>query len=107
MVLGLRNFREDSDLDIALQYKGDIREDDVFNELMDEPLYLYDIKVDFIPYREEKGNYITLEDDTYIVLYEKVNKVEFCKEKMMRRMINIYGNQSKVFLTNRGINQFH
>jgi Polymerase beta, Nucleotidyltransferase len=80
------NCREDSDLDIAIQYKGDIREDDVFNELMVEPLYIYNFKVDFIPYSEAKGNFISLEDDTFIVLYEKENKVEYCKEKMIRHL---------------------
>lgn len=49
------NCREDSDLDIAIQYKGDIREDDVFNELMVEPLYIYNFKVDFIPIVRLRG----------------------------------------------------
>ena len=41
--------REDSDLDILLKYKGNIREDDLFNILNDNPLYIDDIKVDINP----------------------------------------------------------
>ena len=41
--------REDSDLDILLEYKGNIREDDLFNILNDNPLYIDDIKVDINP----------------------------------------------------------
>ena len=41
--------REDSDLDILLEYKGNIREDDLFNILNDDPLYIDDIKVDINP----------------------------------------------------------
>ena len=41
--------REDSDLDIILEYKGNIREDDLFNILNDDPLYIDDIKVDINP----------------------------------------------------------
>ena len=41
--------RKDSDLDILLEYKGNIREDDLFNILNDDPLYIDDIKVDINP----------------------------------------------------------
>ena len=41
--------REDSDLDILLEYKGNIREDDLFNILNDDSLYIDDIKVDINP----------------------------------------------------------
>jgi predicted nucleotidyltransferase len=41
--------REDSDLDILLEYKGNIREDDLFNILNEDPLYIDDIKVDINP----------------------------------------------------------
>lgn len=41
--------REDSDLDILLEYKGNIREDDLFNILNDDTLYIDDIKVDINP----------------------------------------------------------
>ena len=41
--------RKDSDLDILLEYKGNIREDDLFNILNDNPLYIDDIKVDINP----------------------------------------------------------
>ena len=41
--------REDSDLDILLEYKGNIREDDLFNILNDNPLYIDNIKIDINP----------------------------------------------------------
>ena len=41
--------REDSDLDIILEYKGNIREDDLFNILNEEPLYIEGIKIDINP----------------------------------------------------------
>ena len=41
--------REYSDLDKLLEYKGNIREDDLFNILNDDPLYIDDIKVDINP----------------------------------------------------------
>lgn len=41
--------RKDSDLDILLEYNGNIREDDLFNILNDDPLYIDDIKVDINP----------------------------------------------------------
>ena len=41
--------RKNSDLDILLEYKGNIREDDLFNILNDDPLYIDDIKVDINP----------------------------------------------------------
>ena len=41
--------RKDSDLDILLEYKGNIREDDLFNILNDNPLYIDNIKIDINP----------------------------------------------------------
>ena len=41
--------REASDLDILLEYKGNIREDDLFNILNDNPLYIDNIKIDINP----------------------------------------------------------
>lgn len=52
--------RSGSDLDVAIQYKGNIREDDVFHMLNSEPLFIDDVRVDFIPYLQEKGNAIRM-----------------------------------------------
>ncbi|WP_240035339.1 nucleotidyltransferase domain-containing protein [Neobacillus notoginsengisoli] len=60
-------FNENSDLDIAIAYKGDLREDDCFNGLMEEPLFFDEIKVDFIPYSLDKGNQINFEKEYYIL----------------------------------------
>lgn len=42
--------REDSDLDVVFEYEGNMREDDVFNALCDDPLFLADVQLDFSPY---------------------------------------------------------
>ena len=49
--------REDSDLDIVFEYKGDFREDDLFNILNDdeEPLMFDNVVVDFNPICAEKS----------------------------------------------------
>jgi predicted nucleotidyltransferase len=41
-----------SDLDAVVEYDGDIREDDFFNILNSDPLYIDDIKVDINPIKE-------------------------------------------------------
>lgn len=50
------NAREDSDLDIVVEYRGDIREDDMFNTLNDaeNQLVIEGIKVDINPIRAEE-----------------------------------------------------
>ena len=47
-------YREDSDLDIALSYKGDIREDSFFNALNESGIAMAGIKVDINPIAEER-----------------------------------------------------
>lgn len=62
MTIGSRKFgtaREDSDLDILLEYQGDVKEDTVFNELNSTPLEIMGVKVDFFPIREEESGNIT------------------------------------------------
>ena len=56
------NAREDSDLDIVVEYRGDIREDDMFNTLNDaeNQLVIEGIKVDINPIRAEETG--TLQD---------------------------------------------
>lgn len=56
------NAREDSDLDIVVEYRGDIREDDLFNTLNDaeNQLVIEGIKVDINPIRAEETG--TLQD---------------------------------------------
>jgi predicted nucleotidyltransferase len=50
--------REDSDLDIAFEYEGKYREDSMCDTLNGEPLMIDDMRVDFIPYAQYKGNHI-------------------------------------------------
>ena len=53
--------RADSDLDLVVQYEGDIREDDLFNALNDngeDNLYIEGIKVDINPIQEDLSSYM-------------------------------------------------
>jgi uncharacterized protein YqgV (UPF0045/DUF77 family) len=59
-------YREDSDLDVVLSYKGDIREDSFFNALNESGIAMAGIKVDINPIAEER---ITLSE--YIKESEK------------------------------------
>lgn len=67
---------DDSDLDVVLEYKGNIREDDFFNLLNDENLIIEGIKVDINPitecnsgtlcsYLENANNYYEQTDDCF------------------------------------------
>ena len=50
--------KNNSDLDVVVQYDGDIREDDLFNILNEEPLEIEGIKVDFNPIQEDLKSYM-------------------------------------------------
>jgi predicted nucleotidyltransferase len=55
----LRNqAKSTSDLDAVVEYDGDIREDDFFNILNDDPLYIDDIRVDINPIKEDLNLYM-------------------------------------------------
>ena len=47
--------RPDSDLDVLVEYEGTMREDDAFNALHYEPIYVEDIPVDINPIRKEES----------------------------------------------------
>ena len=47
-------YREDSDLDVVLSYKGDIREDSFFNALNESGIVMAGIRVDINPIAEER-----------------------------------------------------
>lgn len=51
---------DDSDLDVLVEYKGDAREDDLFNLINDEEnkIYIYGVEVDVNPITEEKSGTI-------------------------------------------------
>ncbi|KZE67940.1 hypothetical protein AWM68_17355 [Fictibacillus phosphorivorans] len=61
--------KEYSDLDIAIQYKGDAREGDIHHALNSIPLSTDEFIFDFMPFSEEKGNCIEL-TKPYLALYE-------------------------------------
>ena len=47
--------RPDSDLDVLVEYEGDMKEYTVFNILNEDPLYIEDIPVDINPIRKEES----------------------------------------------------
>lgn len=60
-IYGSRNrgtAREGSDLDVVFEYEGDIREDDFFTMLHDEPMYIENVEVDINPITEPLSEYI-------------------------------------------------
>ena len=52
--------KKNSDLDILVEYEGTMREDDAFNALHYDPIYIEDIPVDINPIRKEESG--TTED---------------------------------------------
>ena len=44
-----------SDLDVILEYEGDVKEDEMFNMLNEESLYIDDIQIDINPIRAEQS----------------------------------------------------
>lgn len=76
-----------SDIDIAIQYRGNMREDDVFNSLIMKPLFIEGSVVDFIPLSEQKGNFIDCSKKHIILLdikQEERNYPEFDVQSMKR-----------------------
>lgn len=47
--------RDDSDLDVLVEYEGDMKEDTVFNILHEDPLYVDGILIDINPIRKEES----------------------------------------------------
>jgi predicted nucleotidyltransferase len=47
--------KKNSDLDVLVEYEGSMREDDAFNALHYDPIYIEDIPVDINPIRKEES----------------------------------------------------
>lgn len=54
----LGKFNDASDLDVLIEYKGTAREDDVFNELHVEEMFVDGLLIDANPIKEEKSGNI-------------------------------------------------
>lgn len=50
---------KDSDLDILVEYEGDAREDDLFNALNRDPLYIDDVRIDLNPIKKDGSGSIS------------------------------------------------
>ena len=82
--------QEGSDLDVVVEYRGDVKEDTVFNILNEDSFYVGDIKVDINPITEDKTGTLA----TYLPEVEK-----YLEEKMEA--------QSQVRLTVAECSEFH
>ena len=71
--------QENSDLDVVVEYTGSTREDDLFNMLHEDSIYIAGIKVDINPITEERTG--TLE--TYLPEVET-----YLQEKAQREQVN-------------------
>lgn len=69
-------YKENSDLDIALQYEGNMKEDVVFEVLNSDPLIVGGITVDFIPYSEYKGHSIYVQESYISLFHKKENEMK-------------------------------
>ena len=75
------NSGKNSDIDFVLFYKGDIREDDLFNIFADENIYIEHIKCDFNP--------IQIDDDSDIEYYIQKHDIEYYQQPLMEKMHNL------------------
>ena len=66
--------KEDSDLDAVVSYAGDIREDDLFTLLHEDPLYIDDIEVDINPINEDETDF-----DDYMRCSAEYDKLKLLK----------------------------
>lgn len=86
--------REDSDLDVVIEYEGDIREDDMFNLLNDDEdaLSIEDIRVDINPIREQETGTL----DKYMERSRKYDEEKKNKDKSAEEKKTEYGANNKV-----------
>ena len=78
-IIGSRNrgnARTNSDLDVVVEYKGDIREDTLFDILNEDPMFIDDVQVDINPITESDTG--TLED--YIKRSNEYDKEVLAKQ---------------------------
>lgn len=90
IAIGSRAFgmaREDSDLDILLEYEGDVKEDEVFNALNAEPFEIMGIKVDFFPVRAQESG--TLYD--WLASHDNGRPVEKEQPTAAVKKVNVEG----------------
>ena len=63
-------YRENSDLDAVVEYRGNFKEDSLFNILNEDPLFIESIQVDINPIRKEETG--TLKD--YMIKSKQYDK---------------------------------
>lgn len=77
--------RDGSDLDAVIQYEGDIREDDFFDILNDDPMYIDNVVVDINPIKEDMGDYMNKSDQyDKKKLGLKSNRLESLEKRLVR-----------------------
>lgn len=95
--------RDDSDMDFVIEYEGEMKEDEMFNLLNQEGMYLSGIKVDINPIRTEETGILEdylLNAEEY--LFEK--KFTLVSEKATKRNKIISDFSSKTYESFKPIN---
>lgn len=88
----LRNqARPTSDLDAVVEYDGDIREDDFFNILNDDPLYIDDVRIDINPIKEDMDLYMkrSADYDKHKLSMEDNNMIRNRKPTLEERLTRL------------------
>lgn len=88
------NARDNSDLDIVVEYNGDVREDDMFNMLNDdsndEALYIEGIRIDINPIRKQETGTL----DEYMERSRRYDEETLSKERKTLSTVNRTGKES-------------
>lgn len=75
--------RPDSDLDAVVEYSGDFREDDLFDLLNEDPLFIEDVQVDINPITGSMSSYMSRSN-----AYDKQKRIEAGLEARIRKLEN-------------------
>ena len=80
-----------SDLDAVVEYDGDIREDDFFNILNDDPLYIDDVRIDINPIKEDMDLYMkrSADYDKHKLSMENNNMIKNRKPTLEERLTRL------------------
>lgn len=73
--------RPDSDLDAVVEYNGDFREDDLFDLLNENPLFIEDVQVDINPITGSMSSYMNKSN-----AYDRQKRIEAGLEARVRKL---------------------
>ena len=86
--------RPDSDLDAVVEYSGDFREDDLFDLLNEDPLFIEDVQVDINPITGSMSSYMNKSN-----AYDKQKRIEAGLEARVRKLESLLFEAHKLDYT--------